>query len=64
VSAPIGDLLRVAGSRWEITRTLGMWCAEKRDDDGRHAHFLVADSATALAGKITDADEREAAGQE
>jgi len=57
VTAPIAGLLRAAGSRWTVTRTLGLWCAEKRE--GQRVHFLVADSATALADKITDADEQD-----
>jgi hypothetical protein len=60
VTSPIGDLLAAAGQRWHVTRTLGMWCAEKHDPGGRHAHFLVAASATELASKILTADEDEA----
>ena len=54
---PLADLLRVAGSAWHVERVLGMWTAEKHE--GQRVHFLVADSATALADKITDADERD-----
>jgi len=54
---PVADLLRAAGKDWHITRALGMWCGEKTS--GARVHFLVADSATALADKITDADERD-----
>ncbi len=49
-------ILREYGRRWQISRPLGMWCALRRSPDGRAERYLVARSATELAGKLARAD--------
>jgi hypothetical protein len=60
MSSPIGDLLRVAGSRWKVEHVLNVWTAERSDPDGRHLHYLVATSTSELTTKILRADEEDA----